>query len=563
MTDALAFDYVIVGGGSAGCVLANRLSADPGTTVALLEAGGDGTAALLRVPVAAAATLRTGWFNWRFESVPQPGLNGRTVYQPRGKALGGSSAINAMVYTRGHRFDYDHWAALGNPGWGYDDVLPYFLRAEHNERLHDRFHGQGGPLNVADLRTDNPWHARLLAAAREAGFPVNDDFNGAEQEGIGPYQVTQKDGERCSVAHAYLHPVLADRPQLQVFARTHARRVRLDGKRATGVDVVQDGRTFTVNARREVVLCCGALQTPQLLLVSGIGDGAYLQKSGIRLRHHLPGVGRNLQDHLDFTFGHHAPDTDLFGFTPPAWGPLWRAFRRYRGERRGRFTSNFAEVGGFLRLSPEAPAPEVQLHLVLALVDDHARRLHLRHGFSCHVCVLRPKSRGTVTVRSDDMHDPPVIDPRYLEHPDDIEQMVDGYHLARRLLAAPSLASRLGRDVFTAGVADDAAIREVIHARADTLYHPAGTCRMGSDDEAVVDPALRVRGLAGLRVVNASVMPTLVGGNTNATVVMVAEKAADLVLARPAPSHGQTTGQAAVPADDTVSPATARHAPAG
>ena len=531
MPDLQQFDYVIVGGGSAGCVLANRLSADPATTVALLEAGSDGTGLLLRVPVGAVATLPRPWHNWAFESVPQPGLNGRQAYQPRGKTLGGSSAINAMIYTRGHRSDYDHWAALGNPGWSYDEVLPYFRKAEHNERLHDAFHGQGGPLNVADLRTDNPWHARLIEGAREAGFPISDDFNGAEQEGFGLYQVTQKDGERWSAARAYVHPVLADRPNLQVFAETHALRVLFDGKRATGVEVEQKGSVFTVGARRETILSCGALQTPQLLLVSGVGDGAMLQKTGIRLRHHLPGVGRNLQDHLDFTFAHHVPDTALFGLTPPGWWPTLRDVLRYRNERRGRFTSNFAEAGGFLRLTPDSAVPEVQLHVVMAVVDDHARKLHLRHGLSCHVCVLRPKSRGTVTVAGDDMREPPVIDPKYLEHPDDIEQMVGGYHLARRLLDAPAIRSRLGRDLFTEGVESEAEVREVIHARAETIYHPVGTCRMGADDEAVVDAMLRVRGIGGLRVVDASVMPTLVGGNTNAPVIMIAEKAAEMILA--------------------------------
>jgi len=529
--DLQQFDYVIVGGGSAGCVLANRLSADPHTTVALLEAGGDGTGLLLRVPIGAVATLPRPLHNWAFESVPQPGLNGRRAYQPRGKTLGGSSAINAMIYTRGHRSDYDHWAALGNTGWSYDEVLPYFRKAEHNERLTDEFHGQGGPLNVADLRTDNPWHATLIEGARQAGFPITDDFNGAEQEGFGLYQVTQKDGERWSAARAYVHPVLADRPNLQVFPETHALRVLFDGKRATGVEVVQKGNVFTVNARRETILSCGALQTPQLLQVSGVGDGGFLQKTGIRLRHHLPGVGRNLQDHLDFTFGHRVPDTALFGLTPPGWLPGLRDVFRYRRERRGRLTSNFAEAGGFLRLTPDSPVPEVQLHVVMALVDDHARKLHFRHGLSCHVCVLRPKSRGTVTIAGGDMREPPVIDPKYLDHPDDIEGMVAGYHLARKLLDAPAIRSRLGRDLFTEGVESEAEVREVIHARAETIYHPVGTCRMGVDDEAVVDAALRVRGLVGLRVVDASVMPTLVGGNTNAPVIMIAEKAAEMIRA--------------------------------
>lgn len=531
MPPSQTFDFVIVGGGSAGCVLANRLSADPAVSVALVEAGGDGSGLLVRVPVGTVAMLPTRLNNWQFESVPQPGLNGRRAYQPRGKGLGGSSGINAMIYTRGHPVDYDHWAALGNAGWGYADVLPYFRRAEHNERLHDAFHGQGGPLNVADLRTGSPWHARILEAALQAGFPLTADFNGAQPEGVGVYQVTQKDGERCSAARAYLHPVLAERSNLAVFTQAHALQVRFDGKRAVGLDLAHRGETHTLAARREVILSCGALQTPQLLQVSGVGDGATLQKTGIRLRHHLPGVGRNLQDHLDFTFGYRVPDTALIGLSPPGWWPALQAAWQYHRERRGKLTTNFAEVGAFLKTTPEAPAPDVQLHLVVALVENHARRLHLRHGLSCHVCVLRPKSRGTVTAETPDMRDPPRIDPNYLDHPDDIEQMVAGYHLTRRLLDAPAIASRLGRDMFTAGVVSDAEVREVIHARAETIYHPAGTCRMGTDDRAVVDPALRVRGLAGLRVVDASVMPTLVGGNTNAPTIMIAEKAADLILA--------------------------------
>lgn len=529
--DTQTFDYVIAGGGSAGCVLAHRLSADPGVRVALVEAGGDGTSLLQRVPIGAVAMVPTRWNNWQFESVPQPGLNGRRAYQPRGKTLGGSSSINAMIYTRGHRADYDHWAALGNDGWSYDEVLPYFRRAEHNERLHDEFHGQGGPLNVADLRTDNPWQQIFLQAARETGLRINDDFNGADQEGAGLYQVTQKNGERWSAARAYVHPVLADRPNLCVFTHTHALKVRLDGKRATGLEVWHRGEAFQLEARREVILSCGALQSPQLLQVSGIGDGAALARAGIRLRHHLPGVGQNLQDHLDFTFGHEVADAALFGLTPRGWWPALQALRRYRSERRGKLTSNFAEAGAFVKLAPTSPLPEVQLHFVVALVEDHARKLHLRHGLSCHVCVLRPKSRGTVEANSPDMRDPPRIDPRYFEHPDDLEEMVGGYHLTRRLLDAPAIASRLGRDLFTPGVRTDAAVREVIHARAETIYHPAGTCKMGHDPLAVVDASLRVHGIEGLRVADVSIMPTLVGGNTNAPAIMIGEKAADLILA--------------------------------
>jgi len=524
-------DFLIVGGGSAGCVLANRLSADPAAQVALVEAGGDGRGLLLEVPVGAVAMLPTRLNNWAFETVPQPGLNGRRGYQPRGRTLGGSSAINAMIYTRGHRWDYDHWAALGNPGWSYDEVLPFFRRAEDNERLHDEFHGRGGPLHVSDLRTDNPWPGRFLQGAREAGFPLTDDFNGREQEGLGLYQVTQYRGERWSAARAYLHPVMDARDNLHVLTKAQVLRVLFEGKRAVGIEMARGGQVEQLRARREVIVCAGALQSPQLLQVSGVGDGAQLQRTGIHLKHHLPGVGLNLQDHIDFVFGHRVPDPALFGFSPAGLWHALRAWGRYRRERRGLLTSNFAEAGGFLRLDPQAPAPEVQLHFVVALVEDHARRLHLRHGLSCHVCLLRPRSRGTVQAASGDMRDAPVIDPKFFDDPEDLEVLVRGWKETRRLLQAPSIAARLKRDLFTAGVEEEHHIRDVIRSRADTIYHPSGTCRMGTDALAVVDPQLRVHGLQGLRVVDASVMPTLVGGNTNAPTIMIAEKAADLILA--------------------------------
>ncbi|MEY4561502.1 MAG: hypothetical protein RLZZ618_779 [Pseudomonadota bacterium] len=526
-----SFDYIVVGGGSAGCVLANRLSADPVNTVALIEAGGDGTGVALRVPLGAVMMVPTSYNNWQFETVPQPGLNGRSAYQPRGKVLGGSSSINAMVYTRGHRIDYDHWADLGNRGWSYRDVLPYFRKAEGNVRLGGEYHGQDGPLTVSDLRTDNPWHAIFLQAAQEAGFPLNDDFNGAEQEGVGTYQVTQRDGQRWSAARAYVHPVMDERPNLTLMTRSQTLKVLFKDKRAIGVEVLRDGKVVTLHARREVLLCAGALQSPHLLQVSGVGDGARLQKTGIRFVHHLPGVGENLQDHLDFTFGYRVPDTALFGFSPKG---LWAALRhipRYWKEGRGMFTSNFAEGGGFLKLHADSPAPDIQWHLVVALVDNHARSLHLRHGLSLHMCLLRPKSRGTVMPESPDILDAPRIDPRYLDHPDDMDQMVEGYRMTQRLLQAPAFASRLGKDVFTAGATSEMLLRETIRDRAETIYHPSGTCKMGHDTLAVVDASLKVHGLRGVRVVDASIMPTLVGGNTNAPVIMIAEKAADMILA--------------------------------
>jgi len=527
------FDVLIVGGGSAGCALAGRLSEDPQLSVALVETGGRGDSALITTPAAVIAMLPTRINNWAFETVPQPGLNGRRGYQPRGRALGGTSAINAMVYSRGHPSDYDRWAAFGNAGWSYAEVLPYFKRAECNSRGADEYHGDAGPLRVSDLRTDNPFHDIFRSAAEEAGFTLNPDFNGAQQEGLGVYQVTQVNGERCSAARAYLQPWLGARPNLHVVTQTRALRIVFDGRRAIGVEVLRGGRRETLRARHEVVLAAGAFHSPQLLMLSGIGDGEALQRLGLEVRHHLPGVGRNLQDHIDFIFGHTIDSLDLFGFSPRGMLRALREFARYRRARRGMLTSNYAECGGFLKLSPDSPAPDIQLHFVVGIVDDHARKLHLAHGISCHVCLLRPKSRGTVTLASPDVADPPLIDPAYYAEPDDLERMVEGFKLTRRLLEAPSLARLVKRDLFTAEVHSDAQIRDVLRARSDTVYHPVGTCKMGSGSDAlaVVDAQLRVHGVEALRVVDASVMPTIVGGNTNAPTIMIGEKAADLIRA--------------------------------
>jgi choline dehydrogenase-like flavoprotein len=525
------FDYVVVGGGSAGCVVASRLSENPDTRVCLLEAGKGGDGWMINTPAATAIMLPAPINNWMFETVPQPGLNGRKGYQPRGKALGGSSAINAMVYIRGHKWDYDHWASLGNKGWSYEEVLPYFKRAENNEEIHNSFHGAGGPLNVAGLRTENPVPHAFVEAARQCQFPLNKDFNGAEQEGVGVYQVTQKNGERWSAARAYIHPHLA-RPNLSVITEAAASKILFSGRRATGVQFRQGKETREVKARREVILAGGAFQSPQLLMLSGVGEGAELRKFGIEVVHDLPAVGRNLQDHIDFVFSYSSQSRDLIGISFGGIARLIREIGRYRKEGRGMITTNFAEAGGFLKTSPQAAVPDLQLHFVIGKVTDHGRKKSLGHGFSCHVCLLRPKSRGFVALQSADPSEAPLIDPKFFDAADDLEDMVKGFRLTRRILEAPALASVRGEDLGTAGVETDEQIRGVLRNRSDTVYHPVGTCKMGTGGDAVVDPELRVRGVEALRVVDASIMPTLVGGNTNAPTIMIGEKAADLIRAR-------------------------------
>ncbi|HET7650733.1 MAG TPA: choline dehydrogenase [Gammaproteobacteria bacterium] len=526
------FDYVIVGGGSAGCVLASRLSEDPAVRVCLLEAGGSGRGPLVTIPLGLAVSVPWPIGNWGFHTVPQPGLNWRRGYQPRGKGLGGSSNINAMIYTRGHPSDYDAWAAAGNPGWAYADVLPYFKRAERNARLRDAYHGNDGPLLVEDLRTDTPLHGAFIEAARQAGYPLTDDFNGAQQEGVGIYQVTQHNGERWSVARAYLQPHL-QRSNLQVITGAQVQRVMLSGKRATGVEYRVAGSIRTAVARAEVILCAGAFQSPQLLMLSGIGDGAALPQHGIAVVQHLPGVGRNLQDHVDYTLIHRARSSDLVSISPVGLWRLLRESRRFLRTRRGMLTSNVAEAGGFLKTDPALAAPDIQLHFCVAIVDHHGRSLrHWWRGYTLHACVLRPVSRGQVSLRSSHPADRPLIDPQFLSHVDDLETLLKGFHIARNILNAPALARYRTRELFTAGIEDDDALRDSIRRRADTIYHPVGTCRMGNDVDAVVDPELRVRGVEALRVVDASVMPSLIGGNTNAPVVMIAEKAADMLRRR-------------------------------
>ena len=522
------FDYVIVGGGSSGCVVASRLSEDPRVNVCLLEAGGPGDNWVVNTPIATALMLPSKINNWAFETVPQAGLNGRRGYQPRGRALGGSSAINAMVYVRGHRSDYDRWAALGNPGWSYDEVLPYFKRAESNENFRDEYHGSDGPLNVAKLRSRNPFVEYFLEATEQLQLPSTNDFNGERQEGIGTYQVTQKNGERCSAARAYIHPNLA-RPNLRVVTAARTRRVIFGNGRAAGAEYQRGDKLERVTAAREVIVSCGALQTPQLLMLSGIGDAAHLSERGIDVVQHLPSVGRNLQDHVDYVFVHQSKHADLFGTSLAGAQRLLKEIGLYRKSRLGMVTSNFAEAGGFLKTSAEEPAPDIQLHFVIGMVDDHSRKKRLGHGFSCHVCLLRPKSRGSVELTSKDPRAPPRIDPKFYDDPDDLETMVKGFKITRRIMEAPALKQHSVRDFYTGDLHSDDEIKTELRNRSDTIYHPVGTCRMGNDEGAVVDHELRVRGVSGLRIVDASIMPTLIGGNTNAACIMIGEKAADLI----------------------------------
>ena len=524
-------DYIIIGGGSAGCVLAARLTEDPNVNVALLEAGPVDSSALIHCP-AGLALLARGTANWGFDTVPQPGLNGRNGYQPRGKVLGGSSSVNAMVYIRGHRADYDHWASEGNAGWGYDDVLPYFKRAENNERGADAWHGSGGPLNVKDLAEPNRFGPLFVQAGQQAGFASNPDFNGADQEGVGMFQVTHKNGERWSAAKGYLTPNLS-RPNLQVITGAHTTRILLERKRAVGVEYQQDGELKQLRASREVLLCAGALQSPQLLMLSGIGDRQHLLESSIGVQHELPGVGLHLHDHVDVVQVIHAPALkDLFGVSPTGLARIVRGILEWRRHRTGMLTTNFAEAGGFVKSDPSEPIPDLQLHFVIGKLIDHGRKPTLGHGYSCHVCLLRPQSRGSVRLASKDPLAAPLIDPNFLGDLEDMQRMVKGFKLMRNLLGQSALAAMGGKEIaMSAKAKTDAEIEFFIRDHADTIYHPVGSCRMGPGPLDVVDAQLRVHGMEGLRVVDASIMPRVVGGNTNAPTIMIAEKAADMIKA--------------------------------
>lgn len=523
------YDYVVIGGGSAGSVIASRLSEDPNVTVCLLEAGAPDTSMLIHMPAAYAAMVPTKLNNWAFETVPQPGLNGRRGYQPRGKTLGGSSSINAMLYVRGHRWDYDHWESLGNTGWSYADVLPYFRKAENNEDYHNAYHGQGGPLNVTLVREPSPINQLFLQSAQNAGLPLINDYNVPEPYGAYMFQVTQRNGERCSAAKGYLTPHL-QRPNLTVMTRVLTQRLLLDGRRAVGVQAIANGAPLEIRAEREVVLCAGAFGSPQLLALSGIGPGDQLQALGIPTLHNLPGVGENLQDHIDYVYSYRcASNTATYGLSLPGAVRMAKGVWQWRKSRTGVMTTSYAESGAFFRSQPSVQVPDLQMVFIVAMEDDHARKMHWGHGISSRVALLRPQSRGTVRLASPDPAAPPRIDPHFFESPEDMRVMMHGARQMLQVLQGAPLAPLRGKALYPVDATNDQALEHSIRSLSDTQYHPVGTCKMGTDSMAVVDARLRVHGISGLRVVDASIMPTLVGGNTNAPTIMIAEKAAEMI----------------------------------
>ncbi|MFA9201402.1 MAG: GMC family oxidoreductase [Cypionkella sp.] len=521
------FDIIVIGGGSAGSAVAGRL-AESGKSVCLLEAGGRNNTIKITTP--GFMPFIGDKSNYRYDTVPQKGLNGRIGYQPRGRGLGGSSAINAMIYIRGNKWDYDNWAALGCTGWAYDDVLPYFKRAEHNERGADEFHGANGPLNVCDQKHANPGSVAFVEAAAQLQLPRNADFNGARQEGFGLYQVTQKGGERWSAARAYVEPLRGNR-NLDVRIGVVVKRLEIEDGRVVGATYLAGDRQRTVRARGGVVLSAGAFGSPQILMLSGIGPAAHLRDHGIEVALDRPAVGSDLQDHIDYVSSFETDSRDFFGDSLAGTWRMAKAVLEHRRSRTGIMTTPFAESGGFWTVIPGAPAPDVQWHFVPGMLEDHGRTKVKGHGFSVHACVLRPESRGTVRLAGADPRLAPAIDPNFLANERDMATLRAGVRLTHRIVESPALAAYAPRDRYPIDLRDDAALDELIRNRADTVYHPVGTCRMGADEGSVVDPKLKARGIDGLWVADASIMPRLVSGNTNAPSIMIGERAADFVRA--------------------------------
>ncbi|MDA0339609.1 MAG: choline dehydrogenase [Proteobacteria bacterium] len=532
------YDFIIVGAGSAGCVLANRLSESSANKVLLLEAGKKDSSPFIHMPAGLAKLVPTDTHNWFFFTEPQPQMNGRKLFWPRGKVLGGSSSINGMVYIRGHASDYDHWRQLGCRGWSYDDVLPYFKKSESSERGADDFHGGDGALNVTNKVMDHPMTKAFVEASVEAGYPRTDDFNGAQQEGATSYDFTIKDGKRQSTAVAFLRPAMK-RANLTVETGALTNRVLVDGTKATGVEYTQGGTVKTASATREVISAGGAVNSPQLLLLSGIGPVADLRDVGVDVVHDLPGVGQNLQDHLDYTLRWEClqPIT-AFSAASPLGMPL--TFLNWALRSKGWGASPPTPGGAFIKTSPDLEAPDIQLHYMNVAAVPHGleteeNQPYKGHGFQVHVCQLRPESTGSISLASSDPAAHPKIQPNYLSAQKDLDVMRAGFRRTREIMNQPAFDPYRGAELApSAGVETDDEIDASIRAHGETIYHPVGSCKMGHDDLAVVDDELRVHGIQNLRVVDASVMPTLVGGNTNAPTIMIAEKASDMILGKQA-----------------------------
>lgn len=529
MRERAGFDYVIVGGGSAGCVLANRLSADPACSVALLEAGPRDRNPLIHMPAGYLGIMQFGILNWNYYTEPQAELDGRRLYWPRGRVLGGSSAINATVYIRGVPADYDGWAQLGNKGWSWPDVFPYFLRAEGHCGGADAYHADGGPLKVARVPCENPLAEAWIAAGEQAGFPRSHDFNGATQEGFGALDCTVAEGRRASSAACYLTPVL-HRPNLTVLTGAHSTRILIEKGRAAGVEYALGRRRHAVHADREVILSAGAVNSPQLLLLSGIGPADELRALGIGCVIDLPGVGKNLQDHLHGAVKHLCPlPVSLYTHLQP--GGFARALATYLHSKTGPMAKVGLEALAFVKATAGVEDPDLQYHFVMGLYRDHGRKLIKRHGFMSYYNASRPESRGEIALRSADPLTAPAIQPNYFRTENDRRLLREGLRISREVFRQRAFDAYRGEELAPGpSVRTDTDIDAYHRQTAETIYHPVGTCRMGPDDMAVVDSRLRVHGIDGLRVADASIMPRLVSGNTNAPTIMIAEKAVDLML---------------------------------
>ena len=529
-SEALEFDYVIVGAGSAGCVLANRLSADGRNSVLLLEAGPKDTNLWIHVPLGYGKLFKEKTVNWMYQTEPEPGLDGRSVFQPRGKVLGGSSSINGLLYVRGQHEDYDRWRQRGNAGWGYDDVLPYFRKAENQQRGADKYHGAGGPLPVSDWRHADPLSEAFVVAAAQTGIPTNPDFNGASQEGAGFFQTTTQRGRRASTAYSYLRPA-KNRSNLHIETSALAQRVLFEGRRARAIEYRQSGAVRTARARKEILVSGGAYNSPQLLQLSGVGPAELLKQHGIDIVLDAPGVGNDLQDHLQVRLVTRCSQpvtlNDILNH------PVRRvmAGARYAAFRKGPLTIAAGTSGAFFKTNPRLATPDIQIHFLPFSTDRMGEKLHSFSAFSASVCQLRPESRGSLRIKSADPAVPPEIRINYLATETDRTAFIEGFKILRKILAAPALKPYAVDEILPGPkVTSDEDILAFCRQTGSTVYHPTSTCRMGNDPLAVVDQRLRVRGIEGLRVVDASVMPDLMSGNTNAPTIMIAEKASDMIL---------------------------------